>query len=140
MPALAIQIDALEESFDIVAPRGTELMDVFYSRLFELAPEVRPLFAGADMAAQKQKLLSTLVLLVDSLRDLDAIVPALRDLGAKHVTYGVEPEHYALVGQALLGALEEVSGEGWKPAYGAAWADAYAVVEQTMKAGAGVEE
>lgn len=137
---MAIQIDALEESFEIVAPRGAELMDVFYSRLFALAPEVRPLFAGADMAAQKQKLLSTLVLLVDSLRNLDAIVPALHDLGAKHETYGVEPHHYALVGQALLGALEEVSGDGWKLAYGAAWADAYAVVEQTMRAGAGIEE
>lgn len=137
---MAIQIDALEESFEIVAPRGAELMDVFYSRLFALAPEVRPLFAGADMAAQKQKLLRTLVLLVDSLRNLDAIVPALHDLGAKHVAYGVEPHHYALVGQALLGALEEVSGEGWKPGYGAAWADAYAVVERTMRAGAGIEE
>jgi nitric oxide dioxygenase len=103
MPALAIQIDAVEESFEIVAPHDAKLMDAFYSGLCELAPEVSPLFAGADMAVQKQKLLSTLLLLVDSLRDLDAIVPALHDLGAKHVTHGVEPQHHALVGSAPPG-------------------------------------
>ncbi|HEX4212573.1 MAG TPA: globin domain-containing protein [Candidatus Dormibacteraeota bacterium] len=137
---MAIQIDAVEESFEIVAPHDAKLMDAFYSGLCELAPEVSPLFAGADMAVQKQKLLSTLLLLVDSLRDLDAIVPALHDLGAKHVTHGVEPQHHALVGSAPPGALEEVSGEGWKPACGAAWTDAFAVVVQTMKAGALVEK
>lgn len=135
---MAVRIDAIEESFEIVAPRGTDLMDAFCARPFALAPEVEPLFAGADMAPKKRKLLSTLVLPVDSLRSLDAIVPGLHDLGARLVTYGVEPHHYAL-GQALMDALEEVSGEGWKPGCGAAWAGAYAVVEQTMRAGAGID-
>ena len=65
---MALDVDALETSFDLLAPRGEELMDTFYRRLFALAPAVAPLFAGADMSRQKTKLLATLVLLRKSLR------------------------------------------------------------------------
>jgi methyl-accepting chemotaxis protein len=82
---------ALEQSFDLVAPRGDELMDEFYGRLFEAAPAVKPLFAGTDLQRQKTMLLATLVLLRTSLRNLDAIVPKLRELGARHVAYGARP-------------------------------------------------
>jgi len=80
-----LDLPALETSFDLVAPRGDELMDVFYARLFAAAPGVRPLFAGTDMRRQKGMLLGALVLLRKSLRDLDRIVPALREMGARHV-------------------------------------------------------
>ena len=82
---MSLDLDALETSFDIVAPRGDELMDVFYARLFDAAPAVRPLFAGTDLRRQKAMLLSALVLVRKSLRDLDAIVPTLHKLGARHV-------------------------------------------------------
>jgi len=91
-PGLTLDLDALETSFDAVAPRGDELMDVFYTRLFEAAPAVRPLFPQ-DMRKQKTMLLGALVLLRKSLRDLEAIVPKLRELGARHVAYGAQPEH-----------------------------------------------
>ena len=83
-----MDIDALETSFDLVAPKGDELMEIFYSNLFAVAPSVQPLFAGADMARQRAMLLSALVLLRKSLRDLDAVVPTLKRLGARHVAYG----------------------------------------------------
>src|SRR5215211_7453507 len=85
-----------------VAPRGDELMDAFYSRLFTAAPAVKPLFAGTDLRRQKAMLLSALVLLRKSLRDLDAIVPTLRQLGARHVAYGAQPAHYPVVAGAML--------------------------------------
>jgi hemoglobin-like flavoprotein len=80
---MTLDLPALETSFDLVAPRGDELMDAFYGRLFAAAPAVRPLFAGTDMLRQKGMLLAALVLLRKSLRDLDRIVPTLRDLGAR---------------------------------------------------------
>src|SRR5436190_10322017 len=80
-----LDLGALETSFDLVAPRGDELMDEFYRRLFETAPAVKPLFAATDLRRQKAMLLGTLVLLRKSLRDLDTIVPKLRELGARHV-------------------------------------------------------
>ena len=85
---MLLDLRSLETSFDLVAPRGDELMDVFYARLFAAAPAVRPLFAGTDLRRQKGMLLGALVLLRKSLRDLDRIVPALRDMGARHVRYG----------------------------------------------------
>jgi hemoglobin-like flavoprotein len=90
---MSLDLEALETSFDLVAPRGEELMDEFYARLFAAAPAVRTLFPR-DLQKQKTMLLSALVLLRKSLRDLDAIVPTLRTLGARHVAYGARPEHY----------------------------------------------
>src|SRR6185295_9460404 len=78
---MQLNLDALETSFDLVAPRGEELVEIFYARLFTAAPGVVPLFAGTDMGKQRTKLLVTLVLLRKSLGDLDAIAPTLRTLG-----------------------------------------------------------
>jgi hemoglobin-like flavoprotein len=135
-----LDLEALETSFDLVAPRGDELMDVFYARLFAAAPEVTPLFAAGDMARQKAMLLGTLVLLRKSLRDLEAIVPKLRDLGARHVAYGAQPEHYAVVGAALIGSMAAIAGEHWQPAYERAWAAAFDVVAAAMLEGAAQAE
>ncbi|MDR0358335.1 MAG: flavohemoprotein [bacterium] len=133
---MALQVDMLETSFDEIAPRGEELMDIFYQRLFELDPEVQRLFGGTDMAAQKKKLLSTLVLLRNSLRDPTPLVPALKSLGARHAGYGVAPEHYPVVGQALISAMMEIAGRAWQPEYTDAWAYAYQLVQDTMLEGA----
>ena len=76
-PNVSLDLEALETSFDLVAPRGDELMDDFYARLFAAAPAVKPLFPS-DMKKQKTMLLGALVLLRKSLRNLDAIVPKLR--------------------------------------------------------------
>jgi methyl-accepting chemotaxis protein len=133
---MTLNLNALEESFDLVAPRGDELMDVFYARLFATAPAVKPLFAGTDLRRQKAMLLRALVLLRNSLRDLDAIVPALRALGARHVAYGARPEHYPVVGEVLIASMAQVAGAAWRPEHERAWASAYAVVAGAMCDGA----
>ena len=102
-------------SFDLVAPQGDALMDTFYARLFGAAPAVKPLFAGTDLRRQKTMLLGALVLLRKSLRDLDAIVPKLRELGARHVGYGAQPAHYPVVGEVLIASMAEVAGAAWRP-------------------------
>jgi hemoglobin-like flavoprotein len=131
-----LDLEALETTFDLVAPRGEELMDVFYARLFAAAPAVRPLFADTDLKRQKAMLLSTLVLLRRSLHNLDAIVPKLRALGARHVAYGAKPEHYVVVGQVLIASLAEIAGEAWRPEHELAWAAAFAVIADAMLSGA----
>lgn len=118
---MTLELDALETSFDLVAPHGEKLVDIFYARLFAAAPAVKPLFAGTDLQRQKSMLLGTLVLLRKSLRTLDRIVPALRDLGARHVAYGARPEHYPVVGEVLIASMAEVAGAAWRPEYERAW-------------------
>jgi len=133
---MSIDLEALETSFDLVAPRGDELMDVFYARLFAAAPAVRPLFAGTDLKKQKGMLLGTLVLLRKSLRNLDAIVPKLRELGARHVAYGARPEHYPVVGEVLIASMAEIAGTAWTDEYEQAWSAAFGVVAGAMIEGA----
>src|SRR3954470_7797838 len=124
--AMHLDLETLETTFDLVAPRGEELMDVFYARLFAAAPAVRPLFDGTDLDRQKGMLLSTLVLLRRSLHNIDAIVPTLRALGARHVAYGAKPEHYFVVGEVLIASLAEIAGQAWRPEHAIAWAAAFA--------------
>jgi methyl-accepting chemotaxis protein len=134
---MALDLDSLETSFDLLAPRGDELVDTFYARLFAAAPAVEPLFARTDMAHQKTMLLATLVLLRKSLRDLGAVVPKLQELGRRHVDYGARPEHYPVVGEVLIDSMAEVAGPQWRPEYARAWADALAVVAGVMVEGTG---
>jgi hemoglobin-like flavoprotein len=133
---MSLDLDALEASFDLVAPRGDELMDTSYRRLFSAAPAVRPLFATTDLRRQKTMLLAALVLLRKSLRDLDAVVPKLRELGARHVAYGAEPAHYPVVGHVLIGSMADVAGDAWRAEYGQAWAAAFDLVDAVMLEGA----
>jgi hemoglobin-like flavoprotein len=137
---MPLDIDTLETSFDLIAPRGDELVDIFYTRLFAAAPSVQPLFAGTDLRRQKAMLLGTLVLLRKSLRDLGAIVPKLRELGARHVAYGAVPDHYPVVGEVLIASMAEVAGDAWRVEYAQAWATAFAVVAGAMIEGAAAAE
>ena len=136
---MSLDLEALETSFDLVAPRGEELMDVFYARLFAAAPAVRTLFPR-DMQTQKTMLLSALVLLRKSLRDLDAVVPTLRTLGARHVAYGARPEHYPVVGSVLIESMAAIAGPAWTPEFEQAWGVAFEVVAGTMLEGAAEAE
>jgi hemoglobin-like flavoprotein len=137
---MSLELDALEASFDLVAADGERLMDVFYARLFAAAPAVEPLFAHTDLRRQKAMLLAALVLLRKSLRSLDAIVPTLHALGARHVRYGARPEHYPVVGEVLIASMAEVAGDAWRPEYERAWAAAVAVVAGAMLEGAQAAE
>jgi hemoglobin-like flavoprotein len=133
---MTLNVDTLESSFDLIAPRGDELVDVFYVRLFAAAPMVEPLFAHTNLRRQKAMLLATLVLLRKSLRDLDAITPKLRQLGARHVAYGALPEHYPVVAELLLASMAEIAGEAWTDEVAAAWASALGLVAEAMLEGA----
>lgn len=129
-----LNIALLETTFEAVKPRGAELVDHFYTSLFEQHPEVIPMFANANMQEQRGKLLSALALVVANLRHPDALVPAVQGLGTKHHGWGVQPEHYAIVGATLLGSLAHIAGDAWTPAIEEAWSDAYTVIADAMVA------
>jgi hemoglobin-like flavoprotein len=133
---MPLDLDALETSFDLAAPNGDALMDSFYARLFATAPAVKPVFAGTDLRRHKAMLLAALVLQRKSLRDLEAIVPTLRELGARHVAYGAQPAHYPVVGEVLIASMTEVAGDAWRLEYAHAWAVAFDLVAGAMLEGA----
>jgi methyl-accepting chemotaxis protein len=133
---MELDVKALETSFDLIAPCGDELMDEYYARLFEVSPVMITLFAGTDMKRQKAAVLGALVLLRKSFRNLDALLPTLHKLGARHVEYGARPEHYPVVGEVLIGAMATVAGPAWSPEYDSAWEKAFGVVAGAMIEGA----
>lgn len=129
------QIERVTASFAKVVPIREAAAGLFYGRLFEVAPEVKPLFKG-DMSEQGKKLMATLAVVVNGLKNLDAILPAVRALAVKHVDYGVRPEHYAKVGAALIWTLEQGLGDDFTPETRAAWIAAYTLLSDTMIAAA----
>jgi len=126
------QKELVQASFAKVAPIAPQAAELFYGRLFELDPALKPLFKG-DMTEQGQKLMSTLGVAVGSLDNLDALIPVLQNLGRGHVAYGVQDSHYDTVGAALLWTLEQGLGDDFTPDVKDAWAEVYTIVATVMK-------
>ena len=129
------QVKLVKVSFRKVLPIAGVAADLFYDRLFEIAPEVRPLFRD-DLVVQKKKLIAMLATVVTNLHEVDKIAPAVGGLGKRHVAYGVTVKYYEPVGAALLWTLEETLGSDFTPQVKTAWTEAYATLEGAMRAAA----
>jgi hemoglobin-like flavoprotein len=128
------QVQLVQDSFEQVKPIVNVAADLFYNRLFELDPNLRPLFK-TDLNQQKHNLMSTLAFAVAGLNKPDKILPAVRQLGARHAGYGVEGHHYQTVGEALLWTLGQGLGEQFTPQVEEAWTAAYVLLAKTMQEG-----
>ena len=137
---MSLQVEVLEESFKAIEPQADGFVGSFYDNLFAANPEAKPLFETTDMEAQKKKLLASLVLVVENLRKPEALDGALRGLGARHVKYGALPEHYPLVGSALLTTFGQYLGDKWTPDVKNAWTNAYVAISEIMLDGADYSE
>ena len=133
---MSLKVELLEQSFEGIKPHADAFVNSFYENLFTAYPEAKPLFANTHMAEQKTKLLGSLVLVVENLRTPEVLNDTLKGLGARHVKYGALPEHYPLVGNALLTTFEQYLGEQWTPEVKQAWIDAYSVISEIMLDGA----
>lgn len=125
------QIELVQTSFKKVVPIAGTAADLFYGRLFEIAPEVRSMFPD-EMREQKTKLMAMLGTAVSNLHQLEAILPAVKDLGQRHKGYGVTAAHYAPVGAALLWTLEKGLGPDFTPDVKAAWTETYTALAGVM--------
>ena len=126
------QKDLVQSSFEKVLPISEQAAALFYGRLFEVDPSLRPLFK-TDMKEQGKKLMQMLTIAVRGLDRLDTLVPAVQDLGARHVGYGVNEDHYNTVGAALLWTLQKGLGDDFTPETKEAWTVVYGVLSTTMK-------
>ncbi|MCC7449403.1 MAG: hemin receptor [Anaerolineae bacterium] len=125
----------VQSSFEKVVPIADVAADLFYRRLFQLDPSLRALFRH-DMTEQGRMLMQTITVAVRSLDRLDSLVPALHELGKRHVGYGVPIESYATVGEALLWTLEQGLGPDFTPEVREAWAHTYSLLAATAIEGA----
>lgn len=125
------QVTLVQQSFSKVAPISEQAAVIFYDRLFEVAPTVRAMFPN-EMTEQRKKLMAALAAAVNGLSNLEAILPAASALAKRHVNYGAKPEHYPVVGGALLWTLEKGLGEAWTTDVAAAWTAAYGTLSGYM--------
>lgn len=127
---------ALIESFEEVLRSDPDAFArAFYDTLFDVAPEVRALFP-ADMTAQRGKLVEEVAFLIGAAADLDRFVERARELGRRHVGYGVRPADYDAVGVALVAAVRERTGDEWTTAHYEAWTRLYRLIADVMLEGA----
>jgi hemoglobin-like flavoprotein len=125
------QVNLVQESFSKVAPISDQAAVLFYDRLFEVAPAVKAMFP-ADLREQRKKLMATLAVVVNGLGHLESVLPAASALAKRHVGYGAKPEHYPVVGGALLWTLEQGLGDAWTPDVADAWKTAYGTLSGFM--------
>jgi hemoglobin-like flavoprotein len=135
-PISARQIELVQSTWKSVVPIADQAASLFYGKLFELDPDIKPLFAQTEIQEQKKKLMQMISVAVNGLVRLDQIVPAVRALGKRHVNYNVQDEHYDSVGDALLWTLEQGLGADFTPEVKDAWAATYTILADTMKAAA----
>ena len=132
------QVTLVISTWEKVKPISDTAAELFYGKLFELDPSLKPLFKG-DMKEQGRKLMAMINTAVNGLKNLDAIVPAVQQLGKRHVGYGVKDEHYDTVAAALLWTLEKGLGEAFTPEAKDAWTVTYVTLATVMKEAAASE-
>lgn len=129
------QICLVQETWKQVLPIADEAAALFYGRLFELAPSYRQLFT-TDQEEQGRKLMQMITMAVNGLPKLDTIVPAVEELGRRHVKYEVTEVMYDTVGAALLWTLGQGLGDKFTPAVEEAWTETYNSLAEVMKSAA----
>ncbi|PHN07270.1 globin family protein [Flavilitoribacter nigricans] len=127
-------VNLVQTSFQKVIPIADLAMKIFYTKLFEIDPSLQNLFPTGEeqMGKQRNKLRDMLVVAVNSLSKPEVLIPALQNLGRRHVGYGVAAEHYNTVGQALIDTLAAGLGDDFTPEVKTAWGEVYGLIATTM--------
>jgi len=129
------QKELVQKTWIMVEPIAGTAAEIFYDRLFEQEPAFKAMFKS-DMNKQGKMLIKTIDLAVKALDDVDQLIPVLKNLGARHVAYGVKDSDYDEVCTALLWTLEKGLGEAFTDEVKNAWTEVYDVLASVMKEGA----
>ena len=126
------EIGYVKDTWKSVEQISDTAAELFYGRLFELDPSLRPLFTS-DMAEQGKKLMQMIGVAVANLHQLDEVLEPVQALGKRHVDYKVTADHYDTVGEALLWTLEQGLGDAFTEPVKGAWSKTYATLATVMK-------
>ena len=130
------ELQLVEQSFESIKLQEELFATKFYDNLFVANPSLQPLFKDTDVTEQGKVLHKTLILIIENLRKPDVLDDSLKGLGARHVKYGVLPEHYPIVGNALLKTFAQVLEDQYTPQIHQAWINSYGDIVELMLEGA----
>lgn len=137
---MALNIELLESSFNNIKPRALEFSASFYHFLFQHYPELEKMFEAVDQPAMEKKLIASLALIVENLRNPEALTSALKSLGARHAQIGTVQAHYPMIGNILIYTFSQYLGKNWTPELAEAWEEAYNLIADLMLSGAETPE
>jgi len=133
------QTELVRSSWAMVAAMDhVAVGQLFYNRLFEIAPQVKPMFRN-PIDEQSKKLFAMISYVISKLDKLETILSEVAKLAQRHTTYGVQPHHYSIVGEALLWTLEKGLAENWNEETRGAWIECYTILSNAMIASSGQE-
>ena len=132
---LGLDVETLEASFNLLAPRAEELVATFYKELFKQHPAVIPMFKNTTVEEQQKKLLAAIKLVIENVRKPDVLAGALSGLGSKHQAFGAAPEHYQAVATTLIGVMKDMAGSAWTNQIQSAWEHALNTIAEVMLTG-----
>ncbi|MFK7777606.1 MAG: globin domain-containing protein, partial [Gimesia sp.] len=133
---MGLNVTALRESFELVAPRADQLAERFYEKLFEDYPDLLRYFTRTDFSEQRGKLIQALVLVLKTLETPDALTKVLHQLGKQHGDMGIQEDDYPPVANTLISVLAEYAEEAWNEDLEETWRQALETVTTTMIEGA----
>ncbi|WP_454694153.1 NO-inducible flavohemoprotein [Achromobacter aegrifaciens] len=125
---LSPQIRALVKgTAPVLKTHGVALTKHFYARMFKHNPELKHVFNQAHQAGGEQQhaLAGAVTAYAEHIDDPSVLMPVVTRIVHKHVSLGIRPEHYQIVGKHLLASISEVLGEAATDELIAAWAAAY---------------
>jgi len=138
MTLTAAQIELVRDSFNELKPNVEAASELFYRRLFEVAPDLREMFQS-DIAGQGMRFMSTLGVILDHFDNPDELTPYLERLAQGHAAFGIKPEQFQSMGQALIMTMRETLGDKFADEAATAWEIAYDDLARQMIAMAGFE-
>ncbi len=121
------QKQLIRDSYVTIARREYSTGEMFYERLFEIAPEFRSLFPN-EMKAMRLKFIQAIGSVVNALELNEDVRPGVEELGQRHLGYGVKQEHYQKFGEAFIWAVGQVLGDKFTPEVKAAWEALYHIL------------
>jgi hemoglobin-like flavoprotein len=127
------QVELVKETWRGVVPIRDTFADLLYRKLFDLDPALRPLFKG-DLREQGRNLTAMMSNAVLHLQQPDKVMRGLHELGRRHAQYGVQEQHYATLGTALILSLGLSLGEAFTHEARRAWEEAYELLWRAMTA------
>ena len=134
------QADLIQQSFAAVSERGDELTATFYRNLFADFPETKQLFTDVDLTHQRRKLWAMLTLIATGMKRIHLLAPVLRELGRRHVRYGVAEPFYDCFLDTFMKSLRDIGGDALDNEAADAWERGLGLVCQHMIKGASVTD
>ena len=127
-------IQIVKESAAVLGENAEALTRLFYQRMFEGDPQVKAYFNEANQhkGEQQQALAGAVVAYATNIEDPSVLGSAVELIAHKHVSLGIQPDHYPIVGKHLLGAIKELLGDLATDKLINAWAEAYGQLADIM--------